>query len=102
MGSLMVFDPKQQHQLPGKLPPPDEGWKPLKDMFYELGLIGALFVVYLGVTKHPEYFFPFWVPEFPARTELLEVSGELRFHRGPSRGGSRYVTISLDRYGLKK
>jgi hypothetical protein len=28
---------------------------------------------------HPEYFFPFWAPKFPERSELIEIRGRLSF-----------------------
>jgi hypothetical protein len=59
------------------------------------GIVRRVHQWFFAVTSHPEYFFP-WVPEFPAKAELLEVSGRLHFHHFHSRGKVNYFTITSE------
>lgn len=106
LGDSDVWDPEKRRWITTdpSLPPlrQDEGWKPLKDFFYEMGFFGAFFFAFFAVGRNLEYFFPFWTPEFPAKSELLEVSGTLRFHHFHSRGKINYFTITPEQRGIGK
>jgi hypothetical protein len=65
-----------------------------------MGFFGALIISLYAVAGHPEFFFPSWVSEFPARAELLEVSGTLRFHRFHYKGAISYFTITPEQRGI--
>jgi hypothetical protein len=77
-----------------------ERWEPLKGVMYETLLGGTFCIALFSIMDHLEYFFPFWVPEFPAKAELLEASGSLNFHCFSARKKNCYFTITQDCYGI--
>jgi hypothetical protein len=62
----------------------------LKGIIYEFVFLGCFASIFLAFIANPEYFFPYWIPQFPPREELLEISGRLGFNTF-AKTGSTFV-----------